>query len=180
MAAHRTSRLFVALLFSSLSCFANGDDSADVRVLRLAQEQLARAVISLEQQMERCDRQRVVLTPQTFQALSPSDEQLRVVLRYLHLRNANECIRPAAGSLALAENTLARVKAHSSNGKTAMGGKGAGSDLLPVGYMQELEAKAAYDELPEELRSSLAVPGVLERPIDPIGSARALGLLQKE
>ena len=170
-----TFSLLVALC-ASPSAFADGvprEAAQPPSAIDLATTRLAETVVALDNKIRSCKESRAVISPNTLTRLGASADDLRLAISYFSMKADNRCIDKEARDFMVA----VYIRRHASQNAEPNSNNAELEALVLDSKLRELEYEARFLTLPHAMRKKFRAVKALQRPFDPIATARSLGLL---
>lgn len=181
MTVARLTRRFLGLVLLAWPfspALANEQDAElSKKVVQLATQRLAEAIVALDGKIEKCNRRKSIIPRQILASLKriPSDD-LRLAIAYFSIKADNQCIKAQARDFMVA--AYIRQKAEPVNVGSRSEVKSAQLEALVLdSKLRELEYEVGFLSLPTATRRKLEAVEAMRAPFDPIGTAKELGLL---
>ena len=184
MTVARLTRRFLGLVLLAWPfspALANEQNTNDAelstKVVQLATQRLAEAIVALDGKIEKCNRRKSVIPGQILASLKPiPSDDLRLAIAYFSIKADNQCIKAEARNFMVA--AYIRQKAEPVNVGLEAEAKNAQLEALVLdSKLRELEYEVRFLSLPTATRRKLESVEAMRAPFDLIGAAKELGLL---
>lgn len=161
-----------------------GSSGLNSQIESLVTLRMAESIVSANNAIRLCEEKARgrILPGSLFDEIDISDDDIRSVVFYFYLKARNNCVRDSVHkfleAVYLIEEAGMLNKGIEVEGILLEGSGADMASLVMTGFGMELEYRARYLSLPEDLRNRIESLGVFHQPFDMGKSAKNLGVLR--